>query len=123
MESLAEIEDGYRMIGVPLRAEFKRGAEKGNDIVNISLHALGETMENDMGKVGECCGSLRMPIGTPVKHFLKTLEGNIQVIAIVALPVESICLMRCISYGIDLTGLKRRKLAMITKFYVDILPG
>ena len=60
----AETVDGLWMIGVPLMTECKRGVEEGNSIVNISLRAFGEAMESGMGKVRECCGSMRMPIRT-----------------------------------------------------------
>ena len=97
------------MIWVPPRTEFERGAEKGNGIVDISLCAISEAMENGMGKVGERCISVGMPNGTLVEYRLKALECPIEIVGEVTLPVESICLVCCISDEINFTRLKQGK--------------
>ena len=94
---------------MPLRTECKRGAEEGNGIVETIFHAIGETIKNGVGKIAERCSSLRMPIRTVGKHRLKVFDGIIEMVLVVAQSVESICLVCCISDGIDLMRPRLRK--------------
>jgi hypothetical protein len=82
-------------------------------MLDIDWDVFREGMENTMSKVGERCGPARMPNGTPVNHCLKTSNGTIEIVAIVAPPVESVCLVRCISQATALP-LKTRTLIIIS---------
>lgn len=54
-----------------------------------------------------------MTIGTLVKHSLKALNGSMQMIWIVALLVQTVCLVCCISDAMDLTT-RTRELDIIS---------
>ena len=94
---------------MPLRTECKRRAEEGNGIVEINLHAFGETIENGVGKIAERCSSIRMPIRTVGKYCLKVIDGTIEIVPVLSQPVESICLVCCIGDDINLTMRRLRK--------------
>jgi hypothetical protein len=72
-------------------------------MVDICSEFLGETVENGMCKVGKRCGAVWVTIGTLVKHYLKALNGAMQVIGMATLPVKSVCLVCCISGATDHT--------------------
>jgi len=63
------------MIGVLLGTECESGAEERNNMVDICFDVLGEATEDDMGEVGERCGTVWMVIGTLIKDYLKFLDG------------------------------------------------